>query len=167
TPTYQYRGTADVIAFVDTLKGAGLWHHIVALYPLDEPDVAGVSNAIMTQVCTDLRAAFGLPLAVIYGTKGTPGIGAFDWVGKDDYGAGAGVLNEMPPISPAQKWIVVPGGADPWKQDPAAFATFANANLNVVAILPFLWGAYAGGQGIGTNGMAPKYTALGTLIGKA
>ncbi len=167
TPTYQYKGTADAITFVNTLKAAGLWQYIIGLYPLDEPDVAGVPNATMLTALTDLKAAFNLPLAVTYGTKGTPGLAGYDWIGKDDYGAGAGVLNEMPPLTGNQKWMLVPGGADPWKQDPAAFANFANANPNVVGIMPFLWADYAGGQGIGSNGMAPKYIALGTLIGKA
>ena len=168
TPTLSYRGIADCQAFVTRLQGLGLWNNVVALYVLDEPDVAGVSDAVMVQACNDLKG-FGKPIAAIYGAQGTPGIGALDWVGHDDYDIGASVLQHMPPIASTQRWMIVPGGASPYKMDPAAFEAFAWGDKRVVAIIPFLWVDYPDShgvtqQGISDNGMAPAYTALGQKV---
>jgi hypothetical protein len=165
TAAYAYIGTAELIAFKAQLDALELSQVVIALYPIDEPDVHGISDSRMTKCCADTRAAWpGPKLAVIYGTQGTPGISAYDWIGRDDYGAGAGVLNHLPQIRPDQQWIIVPGGADPWKQDPAPFVAFADAHHQVAVLMPFLYSDYAGGQGIGTNGMLPAYAAAGSVI---
>jgi len=163
---YAYLGTAELIAFKAQLDALELSHVVIALYPIDEPDVHGISDSLMTKCCAETRAAWpGPKLAVIYGPNGqTPGISAFDWIGRDDYGAGAGVLNHLPPIRADQQWIIVPGGADPWRQDPAPFVSFADTRNQVAVLMPFLYSDYAGGQGIATNGMLPAYAAAGSII---
>lgn len=163
TTNHQYRGTAALMAFRQRLDAAGLLPMVIGLYPLDEPDVSGLSDALVTQAVNETRAAWpGPKIGVIYGTHGTPGIGAYDWVGMDDYGAGAGVLQRLPSIRADQRWIVVPGGADPWKQDPAPFVDFANSHPQVAVFMPFCWFDGYGGTpnaGIRSNGMALRYAA--------
>jgi len=166
---YKYLGTAELATFKKQLDALDLSPIVIALYILDEPDThAQLTDAIVVQCCTETRAAWpGTKLAVIYGPNGqTPGISAYDWIGRDDYGAGSGVLQRLPSIRPDQQWIVVPGGADPWRQDVTPFADFAEARGNVAAVIAFLYVDYGGGKGIGTNGAFPAYAAAGTAIKK-
>jgi len=164
---YRYLGTAELATFKKQLDALDLSPIVIALYPVDEPDIhAQLTDAIMVQCCTETRAAWpGVKLAVIYGPNGqTPGISAYDWIGRDDYSAGSGELSRLPAIRPDQQWIVVPGGADPWRQDVAPFAAFAKSQPTVAVLMPFLYSDYAGGKGIGTNGTFPAYAAAGTAI---
>jgi len=164
---YRYLGTAELVAFKKQLDALDLSKICIAAYCIDEPDVHGISDAVMTQCFNETRAAWPIKMAVIYGPNGqTPGISAADWIGRDDYGAGSGVLQRLPSIRPDQQWIVVPGGADPWRQDVTPFADFAKARGNVAAVIAFLYVDYGGGKGIGTNGTFPAYAAAGTAIKK-
>lgn len=153
----------DLAAWRAQLDSLGLLDKVVALYPIDEPELHDLDNAYLTPVLNDIRAIWpGPKLGVIYGdSRHYPGITSYDWVGIDDYGAGAGVLNELPMISPAQRYILVPGGGNPWRQDPQPFYNYALNHANVVWICPFLW---ITADGIGANGMAPAYRAVGTPI---
>ncbi len=167
---YRYLGPAALTAFKAQLDALDLSRMVVALYPIDEPDVHGISDATMQQAVNDTRAAWpAVKIAVVYGMHGTPGISAYDWIGHDDYGAGAGVLNELPQIRADQQWIIVPGGADPWKQDPSPFADFANGQRQVALIWAFIWTDFTDPDGhpqagINRNGMAPAYAGLGAQI---
>ena len=163
---YKYLGTAELATFKKQLDALDLSKICIAAYCIDEPDVHGISDAVMTQCFNETRAAWPIKMAVIYGPNGqTPGISAADWIGRDDYPAGTGILSRLPPIRADQQWIVPCGGASPWKADPTPFAAFA-ARPEVAVLMPFLYVDYAGGQGISTNGMLAAYTAVGTAIKK-
>lgn len=166
-------------AVFQKLEAAGLLHQVVALYPIDEPEIhGGIDDAAVTWVNGEIRrAAAGFPqlagvkLAVIYTSKGTlPGFASYDWVGMNDYGMGSGLLASaawmaiMDRLQPHQGAFLVPGGGDPWRQDPEAFRRYAHAEPRVVGIMPFMWAARRGqgdAPGIGTNGMAAAYRAVG------
>ena len=163
---YRYIGTADLVAFNKQLDGLGLSTIVIALYPLDEPDVLGISDAVMTQCFNETRAAWpGPAIAVVYGTHGTPGIAAADWVGHDSYREGP----QFPALRAGQHAIVLPGGADPYRQDPTPFVAFANTHAEVALVWAFLYIDYTGvngepEKGIANNGMLAQYTAAGTAI---
>ncbi len=163
---YRYIGTADLVVFKAQLDGLDLSSIVIALYPLDEPDVLGLSDAVMTQCFNETRAAWpGPAIAVVYGTHGTPGIAAADWVGHDSYREGP----QFPALRAGQHAIVLPGGADPYRQDPAPFVAFANAHAEVALVWAFLYIDYTGvngepEKGIGNNGMLAQYAAVGSAI---
>lgn len=167
---FRYVGIADLEAFRERLGSLGLLPLVKWLYVVDEPELHGISDATMIQAEADVRADWpSVKLVVVYSAKGpTPGISGLDIVGRDDYGKGIGVTDELPPITASQQYVLLPGGADPWRTDPTPFLDYANAHANVAMIWPFLWGPYqtkAGtAAGIGTNGEAAIYTALGCRI---
>lgn len=171
---FKYRGIGYLVPFYQRLVELGLTDMVQWLYILDEPDVHGVDDATMTQAISDATAVWqGPKVAVVYGATGnTPGIGAANMVGRDAYSIGTGVFNELPPIRVDQRWVIVPGGADPWRQDPQPFYTYANATPQVAMIWAFLFSDYvdlngAIQVGIGKNGMLPAYTAVGAQIKNA
>lgn len=152
----------------------------ITLYPQDEPDVHGYTDAQMTAAITAIRAAAkpyaefaGAKLAVIYNCRSPmkPGLASFDWIGCDNYGAGCAALDELSaiPLTSGQRLMVVPGGADPWRQDPACFTSFAERTPSVIAIVPFIWfddysditRPGSGPKGIRSNGMRPLYCQAG------
>jgi hypothetical protein len=166
----HYRGSAQTItavkAYLDQLAALDLSRDVIAIYVLDEPDIdPPVDDRTMAQAFNDVRAAWpGPKLAVIYGDHGTPGIAAADWIGHDDYGRGAGVLDRMPAIRADQRWIVVPGGADPWRQDPSPFVSRADSDPRIAVVMPFVFFDRKDERGvtfkgIGSNGMLPQYEA--------
>jgi hypothetical protein len=166
-----------VISTLQTLEKAGVLHQVIGLYPIDEPDLSRQPDEAVRAMCALVRSAArgfpelaGVQLAVIYANRNTlPGIGAFDWVGLDDYPQREGLLasdlwiNMLATLRPEQRVILVPGGADPFRQDPEAFRRYAHRNPQVVGILAFMWARQLPGTlaGIGTNGLADKYRALG------
>ena len=149
----------------DRLQAAGVLSSVVALYPQDEPDVAGMTTAQVAAMAEIVRrVASGYPeldkvaLAVIYGPHGSDGMEYFDWVGRDNYGAPPIV----PILNPGQRALLIPGGADPWRADPKPWLDVANRTPAVVAIIPFLWRWPDGHPGgIATNGMSSDYRAAG------
>jgi len=60
--------------------------------------------------------------------------------------------------------MLIPGGADPWRQDPACFVAYAHANPQVVAIVGFLWNTVGSMIGIRDNGMNETYSAAGRKL---
>jgi hypothetical protein len=149
------------------LRAAGVLSEVVALYPVDEPDVAGLTAAQVAALCALVRQVAaeypelaGVALAAIYGSVGTEGIEQFDWIGRDFYGHGAIV----PIRQPWQRLILVPGGADPWREDPTAFIETANRTPAVVLILPFIWRDPTFGRGIATNGLGQTYCRAGVRV---
>lgn len=171
------RRLRDLLA---SLQNANVLRYVVALYPQDEPDNAGMSEAevvamvsLQRQIAAQFVELNTVSIAVIYGSQGhnTPGISAFDWVGFDDYDRGAGVLDSewaafRSRVRVDQRLILVPGGASPWRTDPVSFLAYANSDPQVVAIVPFIWFDNAGGagQGIRSNGMKHSYCITGTAI---
>lgn len=177
---YGPNAEGEVRFALTRLNDAGLLADVVALYPIDEPDLYGKSddevratNVMLRRVAGEFPALAGVRLAVIYaGANDFPGVSSYDWVGFDDYGAGCAVLGApygalKAALRPDQRIMLVPGGADPWRQDPACFAARAHADPQVVAVVPFIWfdNAAAGvGPGIRSNPTRPLYCQMGRVI---
>ena len=165
-PPYRFVGTAELVAFKKQLDALSLSSCVIALYPLDEPDVHGIPDSVMTQCFNETRAAWpGPAIVVVYGTHGAPGIAAADWVGHDSYREGP----QYPTLRAGQHAIVLPGGADPYRQDATPFVAFANTHAEVALVWAFVLIDYTGvngepEKGIGSNGMFPQYAAAGAAI---
>jgi hypothetical protein len=162
----------NLIAFFDALRAGGVINLVTAIYTVDEPDVMGLdanevttANAAIREITVHYPELNGKPLVVTYGVQGTPGIGTYDWCGYDNYGTGvSGYNNFLSKLTPTQKVVLVPGGCDPWREDPAIFNSKAQAETRVVFIMPFIWRDDAGVTSIHVNGMAPQYAAVGKPI---
>ena len=115
---------AELSAYFTALQAANVLQYVVALYPVDEPDVNHVGEVQMQGIAVTLRKVASefyelrdVKLAVIYGAgSNRPGISAFDWVGFDNYDAGTGVLGDQyyafkALLRPDQRIILIPGGA--------------------------------------------------------
>ena len=68
------------------------------------------------------------------------------------------------PLQPGQRLMLVAGGADPYRENPAGYEKFANEHPEVVAVWAFAWFDYSDGLGIGHNGMLPAYQAMGCRL---
>jgi hypothetical protein len=174
------QGEATARWWLGRLHDAGLLGNVVAIAWCDEPNTARAGswtseNAIRMNAA--VRAAMaGYPelhavLAVIYACRGSwPAIADFDWIGCDDYDSGCDVLKAIYPRIPVragQRLIVVPGGASPWRQDPACFLAFAEGDSRVVAIVAFIWQTVVDGatyEGIRVNGMRALYEQAGRTV---
>lgn len=182
TPQFKLLPEALAVQYLTTffnaLEAANCTWPVVAVYPVDEPDVQGINTADMTTANALIRvtmAQYGYlkdkPLAVTYGVNGTPAISTFDWCGFDNYGAPIFTDGEydsfVAKLRPEQRTIIVPGGGDPWKQDPTPFAQKAASDPRVKLIMPFMWFDNGGNKNIETNGMAPAYRAVGFPIKQA
>ena len=159
--------------FFQQCQAAGVLESVAALYPMDEPDVAGKSDAWVKEMVAMTRRAAAkfsaiaqAPVAVFYGPGGkTPGIEAFDWIGRDNYGAGPQIL----PLETHQRLMLIPGGASPWRESPDSFVSYAQTHPEVIAVVPFIWQwpSKPPSEGIKGNGMASAYRAAGkTLTGR-
>jgi hypothetical protein len=160
-------GMARLAAFKMQLDAVGLADMVTALYPLDEPESHGLSDAQLVQVLQQMKATWpGPKLAVFYSSNphGYPGLSQYDLAGRDDYDAGPGALDNVPPVKGAQKLLVIPGGADPWRANPQPFYDYAMAHPNVYAIVPFVWFDRGVDKGIRSNGTAAQYIALGCKV---
>lgn len=184
TPTWQRLPDAEargnLRSFFNALDAQNLLWPVRAVYPVDEPDNAGISNADMVAVNSMIRSVMSeyvhlnyKPLAVTYGDRSgkggpTPGIASFDWCGFDNYGAPIFTNGEydyfVSKLTPTQRTTILPGGSTPWKQDPTPFYNKAQADPRVVLIFPFMWFDNGGQQGVKTDGMAPAYRAVGMPI---
>lgn len=166
-----------LIKFFDDLRAAGVIDLVHAIYTVDEPDVNGISNedmntanAAVREITVHYPELAGKPLVVVYGVNGTPGLYSFDWAGFDNYGTPIFTNGEydqfVAKLNANQKVIIVPGGSNPWQDNPAPFMAKAQADPRVALIMPFMWfDANPGGTGgIRDNGMAPAYRAVGTAI---
>lgn len=174
-------GAAERFEWLMQLEAAGvLTEDIVAVYWIDEANTdrhrrtaaqLRDQNAILRTVMAEFPALAGAKLATFYACPGDyPAIDSFDWVGCDDYGPGCAALDRyVEPMRRAllrgQRLMVIPGGADPWRQDPACFEAYAHGHAEVVAIVPFIWQTVVDEgvtyRGIRENGMAPLYREAG------
>jgi hypothetical protein len=155
------------------LRDAGVLQNVAALYPQDEPDLEGLDEATVIEANTAVRAVAAefaelrhVPLAVIYSERGTrPGISSYDWVGIDAYAMGSKILGKpytkvQKLLTNKQRLLLVPGGANPWREDPAPYFKRASKDPKVIGVVAFLWIDNAApdvGLGIRSNGLAPKY----------
>jgi len=158
--------------FFGQCEQAGILDAVVAIYPMDEPDVAGKTDAWVKAMLKQIRgvadgfpAIADAPMAVFYGPDGkTPGIDDYDWIGRDDYGQGPQVL----PLKSNQRLMIIAGGSSPWRESPDSYVAYAQAHPEVVVMQGFMWLAPNDNTtGIKVNGMAASYRAAGkTLTGK-
>lgn len=166
--------TPDLYQQLVHLRALGLLADIRVVYPCDEPDINPCPDPTTVRATLALFPELRAKLATIYSASGRfPGIEAYDWVGVDDYGAGVNVLGGKVAdlrsrLAPHQQLILVPGGADPWRTPPQPFLDYALADSRVAMIMPFVWfdrpdGPDAG-KGIGANGMAGEYRAVGRVV---
>lgn len=170
-PHYKYEGVSALAPFVERLKARGLWGYVVALYPVDEPDLQGIDDATMTRINTDLKA-FGKPIATIYTDRRQwPGLSTCDWAGFDKYGVdvhGDGTLNDLKSrLRSDQRILLVAGGADPWRDNVRPVLEYANRDKQVVGIVAFIYGDLGKDRGIRNNGMQPEYAEVGAQIKSA
>lgn len=165
-------------AFFNRLATEGLDANTFAWYLIDEPNIPEISlspaqlqTAIAEVKATANNQAFAqlsnLPIVAIFGASNGayPGVQLFDWAGFDNYGAPIFTDGQFDSfaaqLAPAQKIIIVPGGGDPWRENPLPFYDKAQADQRIILIMPFKW---FGTDGIGNNGMAPQYQAVGQRI---
>jgi hypothetical protein len=167
---FTYRGIEELRGLKEQLDALGLSQMVIGIYPVDEPDLHGLSSDTLCALVQDGRSIF--PDAkwwVIYSDHGTPGIACYDYVGTDNYGRAAGVLNLLPALSQSQRWILVPGGTDPFRNEIGPFRDRAYSDARVGAIMPFVWFdnfANEPHQGIRSNGLTTEYQQTGREIGK-
>lgn len=147
------------------LKRLEAFGTILAIYPVDEPNINGCDKTNLSSLRT-----LGYPLFTIMGPArfGWACAEYFDWIGIDDYEKGTGVLDDITNFSkghPGIRMVLVPGGASPWRESPDPYFEYSKQHEEVVAIIPFLWHSFQDGPlGIDQNGMAVTYTNFGKQI---
>jgi hypothetical protein len=180
------------------LQKVGALDCVKYVYPIDEPNLpiqgpktheqVTTVNKMIRRVAREFPELSGLKLAVIYagGESGRPGLsggdreGLYDAIGIDHYDAREGVLELYDDMErsmlPDQEWILVPGGADPMRQDPQEFYNYALDHPRVKIIMPFIWfdsynkmiadGSVLNGgySGIKSNSQHFNYVSLGRMI---
>lgn len=178
TPLAQIEGEATT--WLQRLRGLGLLDNVVAVAWCDEPNTvrsgswtdanatAAIAAVRRAMVAVNLQAA----VAVIYAcsTLTRPGSASADWIGCDDYDSGCTALATFYDgwgLKAGQRFILLPGGADPWRQDPACFTNHAERDSRVIAVVPFIWQTVTDGvtmPGIRVNGLRPLYCQAGNTI---
>lgn len=182
---WQPGAEAEVRFQLVRLQQAGAldgWDRIM-IYPADEPEIAengSRSDAEVTAMLGWLRpllgtfpALSGAPIGVIYSCSSgkRPGLAGFGWIGCDDYAAGCGVMAAYDDLARImrmdQQLMVVAGGADPWRQDPACFEARAHGDPRVAMLVGFIWQDHAApgvGDGIRSNGLRRLYCEAGRKV---
>ena len=163
----------------------------IVIYPVDEPEQnkpgqPAVSDQEMLQALQMLRGVIaGIPklaqakFGVFYNCNSgsRPGLSSFDWIGCDNYDAGCNAIDQLTDpngnfqIRSDQRYMIIPGGADPWHEDPTCAVQKAQANSRIVAVVPFIWQTVTDQgntyRGIRENGMRSAYCQAGrTLTGQ-
>lgn len=159
-------GMARLQAFKVQLDALGLLEMVKVLYPIDEPESHGLSDAQLVQLLKEMKTVWPVKMAVFYSSNphDYPGLSEYDLAGRDDYDAGVSALDNVPPIKGNQQLLIIPGGADPWHADPQPFYDYALAHGNVYAIVPFVWFDRGNDKGIRSNGLAAQYANIGVKI---
>jgi len=171
-----YEGESTLRLRFNTFQENGLLEHVIMWYPVDEPEKQGYdeqkvlnANNLLRTVSTE--HGLKIPIGVIYSADfNFPGISSYDYVGFDNYDAGDKIftngqfmrLKQL--LKPEQKIILVPGGANPWKNDPEQFFNVAQRDMQVGLLMPFLWVDHGGGIGIRSNELRQVYWSKGMKI---
>lgn len=158
------------------LHERGLLGRVRVIYVQDEPNLAAqrVDPLRVRAAMAPFAELASAKLGVIYssGNDERPGIEHFDFVGVDNYGAGTRALEDIDKLvallAPDQRVWLVPGGADPWRQDPAPFLEAALADDRIAGLVCFAWfngtSENGFGAGIGRNGLGAAYREVGRRI---
>jgi len=164
------------------LRAANVLQYVLALYPIDEPDLKDnnisptdliAANSVIRSVAAMYSELTNVPLCVTYcGWSDYRAVADYDWVGFDDYPAKEAIFTNgqyatlKNVLTPAQKITLFPGGAAPWKQNPAPFYRKAIEDEQVVAVIPFIWlDQWAGTPNNGIRTACPEpYRQVGQLI---
>lgn len=181
----QYLIRADAGArlkdFLARLKSENLLGKVVAVSLIDEPDNKGIDGAMLEKALKITKAEFAAQQITpkyfqIYAAKFTwPGVSLFDWVGFDNYSAGSGIFingdyAKLKGILRADQLIILlPGGAEPWLQEPQSFINIAHGDQQVTWIMPFTWFTSSQpdadfGKGIRDNKLRPVYCLMGQKL---
>lgn len=172
---------SQLLGYLHRLNEAGVLKFVTDVYPLDEPDLLGAKSDDVIATNAAVRRAFAAfnmrpRLSVIYAVAFTwPGVSSYDDVGFDNYPAGSGIFYNgdyaklKAVLRADQKIWLVPGGADPWRQDPTPFINYAHSDPQVRGLINFVWfdstdPKQGYGKGIRTNGMARAYCQAGREI---
>ncbi len=172
---YNPEGVGKLRELFLTMRVEGVLQQIVALYPMDEPDLnvdtegdVVQANSAVRGVMVEFPELAGAKLAVIYGTGTRFGLSTYDWVGFDHYSMKSAIFSDgeyaslEASLRVDQRTLIVPGGAQ--GQDPAPFFNFAENNPKVVAIIPFLWADTTGFKGIRSLGVRQAYCDTGHKV---
>lgn len=174
-------GESQLLGYLHRLNDARVLKFVTDVYPLDEPDLLGTKADDVIATNAAVRRAFAAfnmrpRLSVIYGVGFTwQGVASYDDVGFDNYSAGSGIFYNgdfaklKAVLRADQKIWIVPGGADPWRQDPTAYINYAHSDPQVRGLINFIWPDSTDpkqgyGKGIRTNGLAQKYCRAGREI---
>lgn len=170
-----YVGTERLLALVEKLKAAEVMGLIDVVFLVDEPELAGISEEEIFKAIDGVKAVFelrALPIHINWGgTETYPGlsrvdIGSFDAYGVDIFSSGL-LARFISKLAPWQKYALVAGSADPWRNDLAPFYAMANNDEKCFGIMVFVYFdfEFEGPQkGVGTNGLLPMVAGYGTAI---
>lgn len=174
---------ADLRALLARFQAASLLRLVTEASVVDEPDVQGVSDADVIAAVAILRGVFmeygvGIRAFSTYGDRRTyPGIDVMDTVMFDQYYSGASILTDGTYASfkartrPYQHIYLLPGAADPWREQPDSWISFAHADPQIKGIMVFAWFTNRApdadyGKGVEENGTEGAWCRAGSkLIG--
>jgi hypothetical protein len=158
------------------LRSLGLLTMVKVLYPVDEPEQQGFSDAMLKAATDKLRlvaAEFpelnGVKIAVIYGCGNTfVGYQHFDRVGCDRYDHSAqDNLDDLIEKAPGKEWMFLIGGVEPYKADPRPYLALAMKDTRIVSMVYFIrydFAAVGLGRGIESNGLAPLFCGVSKTL---
>lgn len=178
-PVERIEGEATT--WLARLRDAGLLENVAAVAWCDEPNTdrsGGWSDAGALAAIAAVRRAMATvhvdaAIVTLYAcaVSGRPGADGSDWLGCDDYDRGCGVVSRYYDgwaLKAGQRLVLLPGGADPWRQDPACFVSAAERDGRVVAVIAFIWQTVTDGgntyRGIRENPLRTLYCQAGTTI---
>jgi len=163
------------------LQQANILQNIIAIYPVDEPELFGWTaeqvidtNAMIRRVLSEFNHTAKIAIFYTASWKWT-GVQSFDWVGFDNYGPGAKIFTNgdyeklLAVLRPDQQTMLIPGGCDIWHEHPAQWFNKAQQDTRVAVLMPFVWRDNTDPEqdatiGIRSNGLAEEYRAVGLKI---
>lgn len=172
---------SEVRFWLRRIADAGYLKNIVAVYPCDEPDDKGFSDADMRAIITATHAAMATfdetrakPIAMFYtcGGKARPGLAFVDWPGCDRYDHGCAVFVEaygefeaMAAKEPDVHPLAIAGGSDPWRQQPACWEAKVQGDPRYAGLLVFIYQTTTDRgvtyTGVRDNGLRPAWCGAG------
>lgn len=179
------QGEGEARTWLKRLHDVGLLEGTVAVSWCDEPDTvrsgqwsdanAAAMNAAVRRAMATFPELAATPLAVVYAcdTGRTPGFTSFGWVACDHYPSGCGIFAKYVEamrarLAPGQRLFLLPGGAEPYRQDPACFENYANLHPEVVAVTPWIYQSGVDGPityvGIRENATRQLYLDMGKRL---